>query len=302
MKNLKCISITALLIIGLQCLRGQSSRYLEHLVDSLPDGTPVFVNFEVEDGFMATERIAISKNGKTIYYGVRNGYGTMGALDALAHIMKIEHDGNKWGKPQVVFADSSGAPAFSKDEKTLYFQYDDTLLVKGLYTHKTKFGWQDPKQFNPSIRKSHYLQSPRKNSYYYTAGTNEQENTQDVFHVTTTKSDTLVKPLGFNIKGKWSDLYVSPDESFLILLLGKLNKGGDYTFFGNSNLFISFKKDNGTWTRPKNLGKEVHSISQWNWGPYVTRDRKYLFFSSWGKRVGTYMIDFDPIYKRLKPN
>ncbi len=300
---MKYIKVTLLLILllGFQKMVAQDSKYLHYLVDTLPKGKPVFVNFEVENGFMATERIAISKNGKTIYYGVRNGYGTMGDLDAIAHIMKIEYNKGKWGKSKIVFADSSGAPAFSRNEKTLYFQYDDTLLVKGLYTNKTKKGWSTPKSFNDTIRKSHYLQSPSKHNYYYTGGIDNNENVQDVFHVITTKTDTITKRLGFHVKGEWSDLYVSPNEDFLILLLGKENKGGEYEFYGNSNLFISFKKDDDTWTIPKNLGKEVHSISKWNWGPYVTRDKKYLFFSSAGKIVGTYVIDFERIYNRLKP-
>ncbi|TYA86777.1 hypothetical protein [Seonamhaeicola marinus] len=300
MKSFRYVLIVIISTISNANVCAQDSKFLAHLVDSLPKGKPILVNFQIKKGFMATERIAISKNGKQIYYGVRNGYGTLGKHDAKAHIMKINYTEGAWGAPQKVFADSAGAPAFSKNEKTLYFQYDDTLLVKGLYTNKTKLGWQTPKQFNPSIRKSHYFQSPKKNSYYYTAGINKAESVQDVFQVITSKKDTIINRLGFNIKGEWADFYMSPNEDFLILLFGKENKGGNYKFYGNSNLFISFKRKNNTWTKPLNLGKEVHSISKWNWGPYVTRDKEYLFFSSWGKTVGTYMIDFKPIYNKLK--
>ena len=153
---MKCFVKVALLLISVLVFQksfAQESKYLHHLVDSLPKGKPVFVNFEVEKDFMATERIAISKNGKTIFYGVRNGYGTLGDLDAIAHIMKIEYNKGAWSKPKIVFADSSGAPAFSRDEKTLYFQYDDTLFVKGLYTNRRKTSWAIPKQFKTSIKK-----------------------------------------------------------------------------------------------------------------------------------------------------
>jgi len=298
MKKLKYISILTILLLGFQNVLGQDSKYLHHLVDSLPKGRPVLVNFEMEKGFMTTERITISKDGKNIYYGTRNGY-KQGV--SKAHISKIEFNNNKWGKPQIIFADSSGAPAFSRNEKMLYFQYEDSIAPEGLYSKRTKTGWSIPKRFNKSLKKSHYLQSPKKNSYYYTAGIKENMKTQDVFHATTTKLDTIIKPLGFNINGDWIDFYVSPDESFLILLINKKNNTADYKFYGDSNLFISFKKDYNTWTVPINLGKEVHSISPSNWGPYVTNDKKYLFFSSWGKTVGTYMIDFETIYNRLKP-
>ncbi len=289
--------IGLIFLLGFQNISGQDSKYLHFLVDSLPKGTPVLVNFEVEKGFMATERIAISKDGKSIYYGIRNSYDYP---TSTAHILKINFTNNTWSKPQIVFADSSGAPAFSRDEKIMYFQYDHPKTPKGLYSTKTKTGWDIPKLFRRSLKKSHYLQSPRKNSYFYTAGINEEESIQDVYHVITTKSDTISKRLGFEIKGDFSDLYVSPDESFLILLINKKNNSENYKFYGNGNLFISFKKGNDTWSSPINLGKEVHNISEWNWGPYVTKDKKFLFFSSWLKTGGTYMIDFEPIYNRLK--
>jgi len=282
--------------LGLLGVFGQDSKYVHYLVDSLPKGKPVFVNLKTEKGFMATERILISKDGKIIYYGIRNGYDSI----SKAHILRIDYKSNAWSKPQVVFADSAGAPAFSKNEKTLYFQYDDPIIPKGLYSKKTKSGWSTPKRFKNSLLKSHYLQSPKKNSYYYTAGINGEEKIQDVSHVTTTKSDTIIKQLGFNIRGDFSDFYVSPDEDFLILLINKKHNADAYKFYGKSDLFISFKKNN-VWETPINLGKKINnSVSPWNWGPYVTKDKKYLFFSSWPKKVGTYMIDFEPIYNRLK--
>ncbi|NMH88028.1 hypothetical protein [Flavivirga algicola] len=296
MKDLKQFLIIAILFLGFQDALGQDSKYLHYLVDSLPKGKPVLVNLEVEKNFMATERVEISKNGKTLFYGARNGYKTTSKAD----ILKIEFNKGKWNKPQVVFADSSGAPSLSKDEKTIYFQYDHQLSPKGLYSRKTKTGWSTPKRFLDSLEKSHYLQSPKKSSFYYSSGIKGNDKIQNIFHVVTTKSDTLIKQLGFKVKGDFIDFYVSPDESFLILVMNKATNEDSFAFYAKSDLFISFKKDSKTWTKPVNLGAETHSVSEWNWGPYVTNDKKYLFFSSWGKTVGTYMIDFEPIYSRLK--
>ncbi|AUP78289.1 hypothetical protein [Flavivirga eckloniae] len=296
MERIRYILLVLILVIWGQKGFGQDSKYLHLLVDSIPNGKPVLVNFEMEKGFMATERIAISKDGKTLYYGVRNGYNSISKAD----IMKLEFNKGKWSKPQVVFADSSGAPALSRDEKTMYFQYDDTLSPKGIYSRKIGNDWSKPKRFIESLKKSHYLQAPRENSFYYSSGIQGDDKIQDVFHVMVTKSDTVTKRLNFNVKGDFMDLYVAPDESFLILLINKKNNTKSYKFYSNADLFISFKNKNGTWSKPLSLGTEVHSVSKWNWGPYVTQDKKYLFFSSWGETVGTYMIDFEPIYNRLK--
>ena len=298
--HLKLINIRLNIIAVLFLLNGlnaQSSKYLNQLVDSIPNGKPVFVNFEVEKGYMATERIAISNDGKRIFYGVRNGYDSI----SKAHILEICYKNKSWSKPKIVFADSSGAPAFSKNEKVLYFQYDHPNSPVGIYSDKTKEGWTKPKRFLSTLKKSHYLQSPNKNNYYYSAGIKGNPEVQDIFNVVVSKSDTIIKSLNFNIKGDFIDFYVSQDESFLLLFINKKRNGDVYEFYGNTDMFISFKTNKGVWSFPKNMGREVNSVSPWNWGPYVTNDRKYLFFSSWPKKVGTYMIDFESIYKRLKP-
>lgn len=275
----------------------QDSKFLSHLVDSLPKGKPVMVNFKMEKGFMATERIAISKNGKTIYYGVRNGYDTI----SKAHILKIEFKNNKWSLPKNVFADSAGAPSLSRNEKIMYFQYDHPLHPKGVYSKKAKLGWTKPIGFLKELKKSHYLQAPKTNSYYYSAGTKRSDKIQDIYHVIIAKKDTIITPLAFNIKGDFIDFYVAKDESFIILLISKKKNADTYKFHSNTDMFISFKMNNDDWSLPVNLGKAVNgSVSPWNWAPYVTNDHKYLFFSSWPKKVGTCMIDFQPLLENAK--
>jgi hypothetical protein len=48
---------------------------------------------------------------------------------------------------------------------------------------------------------------------------------------------------------------------------------------GNSDLFISFMKDNGNWTKAINMGEKINS-SDWEFCPTVSPDGKYLFFTS----------------------
>lgn len=297
MKLFKYIIVFIFLVGVSHNVNAQDSKFLYQLVDSLPNGKPVFVNFEVPKGFMATERIAITNNGKSLFYGIRNGYDSI----SKAHIVKIDYENKKWSEPKIVFTDSSGAPSFSKNEKTMYFQYDHSISPKGISSVKAKDGWSIPKVFLDSLNKSHYLQSPNKNRYYYSAGTKDDDKIQDIFRVLVSKKATVIMNLGFNIKGDWIDFYVSPDESYIVLLINQKNNGESYEFHSKTDLFISFVRENGSWSKPVNLGKEVNgSVSPWNWGPYVTDDKKYLFFSSWSKKVGTYMIDFEPLYNRAK--
>lgn len=49
--------------------------------------------------------------------------------------------------------------------------------------------------------------------------------------------------------------------------------------FGRSDLFISFRSGDGSWTEPKNLGESINSSAK-DEHPYLTPDGKYLFFNS----------------------
>ncbi|MBN1272829.1 MAG: tetratricopeptide repeat protein [Candidatus Aminicenantes bacterium] len=69
------------------------------------------------------------------------------------------------------------------------------------------------------------------------------------------------------------DPYVAPDESFLIF--GSDRPGG----YGESDNFICFRKEDGTWSSPINLGRPFNS-SSWDLCANGTPDGKYFFFLS----------------------
>ena len=69
------------------------------------------------------------------------------------------------------------------------------------------------------------------------------------------------------------DPYVAPDESYLVFGSGR--PGG----FGESDNYICFRKDDGSWTHPINLGPKINSASG-DLCANGTADKKYFFFSS----------------------
>jgi tetratricopeptide (TPR) repeat protein len=107
------------------------------------------------------------------------------------------------------------------------------------------------------------------------------------------------------------DPYVSPDESFLIF--GSDRPGG----FGQSDNYICFRKNDGSWTRPINLGRPLNSCS-YDLCANGTPDGKYFFFTSgrktevdkgvMGKKSGEeptedsdlYWVDFSFIHELKK--
>ena len=46
-----------------------------------------------------------------------------------------------------------------------------------------------------------------------------------------------------------------------------------------SDLYVSFRRESGSWTKPKNMGRKINSEAK-DAFPYVTSDGKYFFFNS----------------------
>ena len=65
---------------------------------------------------------------------------------------------------------------------------------------------------------------------------------------------------------------IAPDESFLIFASSRPG-------FGITDLFICFSKEDGTWTRPRNMGPEINTDAKEAF-PFISFDGKYLFFMS----------------------
>jgi hypothetical protein len=80
-------------------------------------------------------------------------------------------------------------------------------------------------------------------------------------------------PEPINTKYREFDAFVTNDEALMIY---SSEKPGGY---GRSDLYISQKKNDGSWSEPSNLGKSVNSEFS-EYGATITPDGKFLFFTS----------------------
>jgi len=72
--------------------------------------------------------------------------------------------------------------------------------------------------------------------------------------------------------GRWTaHPFIAPDESYMIWDSERL--GG----FGDSDLYISFRQEDGSWGSPINFGEDFNTEGA-DAGGYVTPDGKYLFY------------------------
>jgi len=72
--------------------------------------------------------------------------------------------------------------------------------------------------------------------------------------------------------GKSFHPFIAPDESYLIFD-SKREDG-----FGDSDIYISYRQQNGEWGAPINLGNKINTEA-WEASASVTPDGKYLFFN-----------------------
>jgi hypothetical protein len=86
-----------------------------------------------------------------------------------------------------------------------------------------------------------------------------------------TKPQKLPEPI--NTTYREFDAFITQDESLMIF---SSEKTGGY---GRSDLYISLKKNDGTWSEPFNLGESVNSKFS-EYGATISPDGKYLFFTS----------------------
>ena len=70
-----------------------------------------------------------------------------------------------------------------------------------------------------------------------------------------------------------ADPAIAPDESYLLFCSYRPDG------FGGADLYITFRKQDGSWTTPQNMGPVINTSAEEE-KPYVTPDGKYLFFSN----------------------
>lgn len=68
--------------------------------------------------------------------------------------------------------------------------------------------------------------------------------------------------------------FIAPDESYLIF-----TSNGRENNLGEGDLYICFRKEDGTWAQARNMGPGVNSSAR-DYCPSVSPDGKYFFFSS----------------------
>ena len=255
-----------------------------YLGQTLPDNTPRIFSLSVSTGTFATERITISDDNKEIYYSEIKSYYPISA----AKTKYYSYTEGKWMGPLLLFEDYC-APALSVNGDAMYLE--DSNFKTYLSVRKGQ-KWSAPYQILSKIDSAHYMQSTNKGNSYVTSRPKNTIGIGDWCKLNVNGSDTTAVGLGMPLNTAWDnlDFFVARDETFMILT----------TPMG---LSISYPKKDGGWTNPRNLGAKIN-FGLAMWGPYVTHDNKYLFYTTGTKPdysdVNVYWVRMDGLIDSLK--
>jgi hypothetical protein len=264
---------------GFPVIRGQ------YLGQTPPGNKPVVFAPGIVSTGLYTRDIAMTEDGKEIYFCISDA--------AITGIFVTKLVNNKWTEPAIAPFSGKGffdfEPHISPDGTKFFFLSNRPPLGKevkpGWYYQKiwvmnrTETGWDEPRMIEQPVNS--------EDNEFYPSVTNEQvlyftrsaKNGTPMIYRSVFKNGTYGNPerLPFPVteKGMLFNAFISPKEDFLITCA----QGIDSTNI-DQDYYISFRTEDGKWSKLIKFGPEINSPGDNANSAYVSPDGKYLFFSS----------------------
>lgn len=261
---------------------------------SLPDSIPTLFAPGVVSTGMFTRDIAITPDGKEIYFCVGIGNYTYSTI-----LYTKEVDG-KWSTPEIVpFSGGPGVmdfePALSADGSRLYFlsnrpDGDEPAGDQDIWVVERKGeGWGEPQNLGEPVNTDggEFFPSLTNDGTLYFTRNEKGSGLNQIFRShwdNGTFQEPELLPEQVNCGTNRFNAFVSPDESYMIVpAMGMANS------FDGVDYYIVFRDMNDRWSEPINMGKHVNLDNARGWSPYVSTDGQYFFFMA----TRTHEIDQD---------
>lgn len=216
-----------------------------------------------------------SPDGRELFYLLKGAPHTV--------IITIREKNGIWSKPEIApFSGKYNAEfSLSPDGNTIIFTSDMPLSGEGkpdgkwrTYAVKRPNGsWGKPEYLGPNLDDTGYPCLASSGNIYFFSTRDGGFGKADIY-MSRFDGEKYMKPvnLGENINTEHYEVdpFIAPDESYLILCSNPPDNGG---------LYISFKLDDGSWSKTVNMGANINKNT--GYGaicPSVSRDGKYLFY------------------------
>jgi len=284
-RRVLCIAAAIITVLSLSnCSEGSHFPTLSgpYLGQQPPGTTPeIFAPGVISTGFR--ENAAAFTPGGTEFF-----FGLVGSPYSV--ILQMRQDGDLWTKPEiipVIGRYSNFDFTLSPDGNRLYFTSYRPRSGTGepadkrslWFIEREGLGWSDPKviEFPSDDYEAVYPSIAANGNLYFFLSEGGERDT-DIYFSHPIGDGRYGEPirLGNEINSSYNDwdAYIAPDESYMVFGSAERPDG-----FGGSDLYVSFRTDDGGWTEAINLGDEVNS-GEYEICPYVTADGSYLFYTS----------------------
>jgi hypothetical protein len=296
---MKGFTVIVLYAFFLQLVHSQSDS-----IDYFGQAPPGVIPEVFAPGIISTDDtefgITISPSGDELYFTRTDDAG-------VTAIYFTKKENSSWTSPaKAPFSNTERnlEPSFSPDGRRIYFTRRKTIstgyIPAGYYVEKNNNIWGEATEIENPLTDvfTMYLGIADNGNIYYTG---REEANQFLFFIENqngTYSSQRKLPPEINY-GWVAHSYIAPDESYIIY--DARNREDSY---GNEDLYISFKDEDGTWSNSINFGGTISTEKSENC-PGMSPDGKYLFFmrtstdSDWSQ-ADIYWVRSDHIIDSLK--
>jgi len=205
-------------------------------------------------------------------------------------ILMMEQIGGVWSKPRLApfsagkhdwdfMLSPDGKTVFVASARPLHKGESPTEDYQIWVSERTDKGWSEPWLLPPPVYSGQHDSYPSVTedaTLYFFSNRDGGFGRGDIYK--STKQDdgyTEVVNEGPPVNTEYHEVdpYIAPDESYLIFCSDR--PGG----YGKADIYVTFRKADGTWSSPVNMGDRVNSPHQ-EYIPYVTPDGTYFFFTT----------------------
>ncbi|AXT20867.1 hypothetical protein D7030_11100 [Flavobacteriaceae bacterium AU392] len=244
----------------------------------------------------STHSSTFSPDGKEFYYTVESRVYHGGTI----MVSKLKN--KRWTTPEP--ADILGDyreidPFITSDGSAMYFSSNrpvkegDSIKGIDLWMVKRKGEkWGKPIHLGEDVNTEYADWFPtisKKGTLFFSTGPSRSSNI--VYSEFKNGKYQKAIPLSdaVNTKHRDYDPLIAPDEGYVIFSSNRPEGKG------NSDLYVSFKNANGSWTKAKNMGEKINTSGS-EFAPGISPDGNYFFYTS---RGNIYWVD-SKIIQNLK--
>lgn len=274
--------LLSFLVVHLSFTAGKKKSSFDLPARAPKDSCALF-RLPIEFQRVAVRDFALSPAKDEIFFTVESNKNT---FSSIIRMIKVKE---KWNVELAPFSGnySDLEPTFAPDGHALYFVSNRPLSKGGKLkdfdiwkTEKLNGSWSEAENIGSPVNteaNEFYPAIASNGNIYYTAAYKDAKGKEDIYvsrMVDGKYSAPESLPDSVNSALYEFNAYVSPDESYI--LFTSFGRADD---MGGGDLYISKKDKSGTWTKAKNLGASINSVSL-DYCPFVSLDKNYFFFTS----------------------